>query len=535
MLLGFSFKISAKNPASAENELLLQKLDSVISINENLMESKERRIDGLRHALSTLKADNEKLGVMSRLYDEYLVFDSDSALCYATECARLASRVAPANYSLQTKWKLNQAFIYIVQGLYDCAMLLLESIDSSRLAPELKAEYYNVMEYAYSMRSIYLESNPQMQKEDFKKAYQYLDSICMLDLPQCDKWLWVPIAKNIFSEDSKIDMTSVERLRQSVESGFSPSRENAINAYWLSRYYDSVGDESHKVRYLNIAAIYDATILNREIAALQELASWLFDNEELTRAYNYLLYSVNQANTYHNRYRMVSLSDVLPSVRDAYRAAIEKRDRRLSAMVLVLTVLSLILVGSIIFIVVEYHKLKRTRNALSLINDKLNSTIADRDKAINSFEEANKELSEANQQKLGLLAYAFKLTSMYINALEEYRKKLLKKYKVRHIDDLGTLINDPELVHELYQGFYEGFDKTVISIFPNFIEEYNQTVGDGSRISPESVAKSKTLNTKLRIYALRRLGINKSSEIAEMLNVSIRTVYNNRNKSTVED
>ena len=124
---------------------------------------------------------------------------------------------------------------------------------------------------------------------------------------------------------------------------------------------------------------------------------------------------------------------------------------------------------------------------------------------------------------------------MYINALEEYRKKLLKKYKVRHIDDLGTLINDPELVHELYQGFYEGFDRTVISIFPNFIEEYNQTVGDGSRISPESVAKSKTLNTKLRIYALRRLGINKSSEIAEMLNVSIRTVYNNRNKSTVED
>ena len=90
MLLGFSFKISAKNPALAENELLLQKLDSVISINENLMESKERRIDGLRHALSTLKADNEKLGVMSRLYDEYLVFDSDSALCYATECARLA-------------------------------------------------------------------------------------------------------------------------------------------------------------------------------------------------------------------------------------------------------------------------------------------------------------------------------------------------------------------------------------------------------------------------------------------------------------
>lgn len=535
MLVGFSLAAAATDSALAANEAMLQKLDSVIANNRDLVEKKELRIDGLRHALSILKSDSEKLGVMSQLYDEYLVYDSDSALNYATECARLASIVAPADIEMQTEWKLNKAFIYIVQGLYDRAMPLLESINSSSLSPDMKAEYYNVMEYAYSMRSIYLESNEQMRREDVTKAYQYLDSIRMLDLPQRDKWLWVPITRNIFSDDYKPDAASVERLRQSVDKGFAPSRDNAINAYWLARYYDNAGNEELKTRYLAIAAIYDATIINREIAALQELASSLFVNGQLTRAYNYLLYSVQQANTYHNRYRMVSLSDVLPAVRDAYRTEIEKRDSRLSAMVLVLAALSLVLVCSIVFIVWEYRKLKRTRNTLSLINDKLNSTIADRDKAIEDLELANNRLTEANQQKLGLLAYAFKLTSMYINALEEYRKKLLKKYKVRHIDDLGTLINDPELVYELYQGFYEGFDKTVLSIFPDFIEEYNQTVGEANRVAPESVAKSKTLNTKLRIYALRRLGINKSSEIAEMLNVSIRTVYNNRPKSASDD
>ena len=60
------------------------------------------------------------------------------------------------------------------------------------------------------------------------------------------------------------------------------------------------------------------------------------------------------------------------------------------------------------------------------------------------------------------------------------------------------------------------------------MEYYNKTAGEEAYVSPESIAKTKTLNTKLRIYALRRLGINKSAEIAEMLNVSIRTVYNNR-------
>ena len=134
-----------------------------------------------------------------------------------------------------------------------------------------------------------------------------------------------------------------------------------------------------------------------------------------------------------------------------------------------------------------------------------------------------------------MLAYAFKLTTQYINALEGYRKKLLKKYKVKQIDDLGILINDPELIKEQYQGFYESFDKTVLSIYPDFIEEYNKTVGDDGRISPEVIAKSKTLNTKLRIYALRRLGISKSAEIAEMLNVSIRTVYNNRTGNTPDE
>ena len=58
--------------------------------------------------------------------------------------------------------------------------------------------------------------------------------------------------------------------------------------------------------------------------------------------------------------------------------------------------------------------------------------------------------------------------------------------------------------------------------------DYNATVDDSDKVSPESVAKSGTLNTKLRIHALRRLGVTKSADIARMLNLSIRTVYNNR-------
>ena len=119
--------------------------------------------------------------------------------------------------------------------------------------------------------------------------------------------------------------------------------------------------------------------------------------------------------------------------------------------------------------------------------------------------------------------------------MEDYRKKLLRKYKARKIDDLGILINDPELIKEQYQVFYENFDKAVLSIFPDFIEEYNSTVGEDDKVSRQSTMKTETLNTKLRIHALRRLGISKSADIAKMLNLSIRTVYNNRVNSGISD
>ncbi len=525
----------AASPAEKENIFLLQQLDSIIANNNNLVKEKEIRISGLRETLKKAKTNSERLGITRQLYNEYLVFDSDSALHYATETRKIVERSMPEDYDLLTEWKLNEAFIYTVQGLFDITMELLEGIDSSRLSNEMKSKYFGSLSYIYSQRSIYLGANPKMSKEDLSKANQYRDSIQSMGLIENADLLWVPIAFAIDRDGANPSDVEISGLKTAVDASTGASRENAINSYWLARYYEALGDTENMVKYKTKAAINDALIVNREIAAIQELASYLFEKGDLNRAYNYLVYTVDQANRYHNRFRMVSLSNVLPTVRDAYREELEKRDHRLSIYVIILGILSLILICSIIFIVLEFAKLKKMRNLLKDANNELKLSINERDEAIAGLEKANSDLNEANKQKLSLLAYAFKLTTQYINALEGYRKKLLKKYKVKQIDDLGILINDPELIKEQYQGFYEGFDKTVLSIYPDFIEEYNRTVTEDNRVSAESITKTKTLNTKLRIYALRRLGISKSAEIAEMLNVSIRTVYNNRGGNTPDE
>ena len=537
IIFSFIFCISDDAKASSRNvnDVLLQQLDSIIANHQPLVEEKEIRISGLRNTLGKARTDAERLGICRQLYDEYLVFDSDSALRYAGEAERIVAKSMPGDYDQLTYWKLNEAFIYTVQGLFDTTMKLLRTIDSSKLGTEMKSMYFGSMSYLYSLRSIYLQSNKDMWREDVRKANEYRDSIYAQNLPESSDWQWLPVATALDAERSDLADIDISSLKITVDNSTGASRKNAINSYWLSRYYEATGDMESMVRYKTKAAINDALIVNREIAALQELASYLFEKGDLNRAYNYLLYTVEQANLYHNRYRMVNLSDVLPTVRNAYRDDLEKRDKRLSVFVIILAMLSIVLLVSILFIVFEFNKLKKMRNLLKDANHELQSSINKRNEAISGLEKANAELNEANKQKLGLLAYAFKLTTQYINALEEYRKKLLKKYKVNRIDDLGILINDPELIKEQYQGFYEGFDKTVLSIFPDFIDEYNKTVGEESSFSAAAIAKTKTLNTKLRIYALRRLGISKSAEIAEMLNVSIRTVYNNRSVSVPDD
>ena len=531
IILCLPSEAKADNSPLVTNETLLSRLDSIIMGHESLVKEKEIRINGLRNTLAKTSNPNERLGLARQLYDEYLVFDSDSASLYASKARHLTERLHPADYDRIAQWKLNEAFIYTVQGLHDTAMRLLDTIDSSKLSPEMKSSYFGALAYLHSMRAVYVQQNHDMWKTDITKANAYRDSIQDLNLPPAEEWLWVPVATALDEECEDIRSVDITLLKNIVDNTTVPSRQNAINAYWVSRYYEALGDEENMLRYKTMAAIYDALIVNREIAALQEIASYLFEKGELNRAYNYLIYTVNQANLYHNRYRMVSLSDVLPTVRDAYRIELEKRDSRMRILVWILALVSVVLLGSVIFIIIEYRRLKKVRNLLKTANEELSQSINERDKAIASLETANSNLNEANKQKLGLIAYAFKLTAQYINAMEDYRKKLLKKYKGKKIEDLGLLINDPELVKEQYQGFYEGFDKTVLSIFPDFIEEYNNTAGADNRVAPESIAKTGTLNTKLRIYALRRLGVSKSADIAQMLNLSIRTVYNN-NKTT---
>ena len=57
----------------------------------------------------------------------------------------------------------------------------------------------------------------------------------------------------------------------------------------------------------------------------------------------------------------------------------------------------------------------------------------------------------------------------------------------------------------------------------NFVGKFNDLLQENEQILPK---KGELLNTELRIFALIRLGIEDSSQIAEFLRYSVNTIYN---------
>ncbi len=140
----------------------------------------------------------------------------------------------------------------------------------------------------------------------------------------------------------------------------------------------------------------------------------------------------------------------------------------------------------------------------------------------------NIELSESNQIKEEYIARFIKLCSTYINRLDAYRRMVNKKVSAGQIAELLKITRSQDALDEELEELYANFDTAFfLHLFPNFVGKFNDLLQENEQILPK---KGELLNTELRIFALIRLGIEDSSQIAEFLRYSVNTIYNYRAK-----
>ncbi len=99
--------------------------------------------------------------------------------------------------------------------------------------------------------------------------------------------------------------------------------------------------------------------------------------------------------------------------------------------------------------------------------------------------------------------------------------------RLQQIAELLKITRSQDALDEELEELYANFDTAFLHLFPNFVGKFNDLLQENEQILPK---KGELLNTELRIFALIRLGIEDSSQIAEFLRYSVNTIYNYRAK-----
>lgn len=156
-------------------------------------------------------------------------------------------------------------------------------------------------------------------------------------------------------------------------------------------------------------------------------------------------------------------------------------------------------------------ELSDSNTQLSSLNDALNLL--------------NTRLIDTNKQRERLAKLYIDLCAKFIDRLSKFELLVRRKIKVGQVNDLLNMTSSSRLSDEDAATFLLQFDTAFLDMYPSFIEEFNALLKPEEQVKP---AHSRSLTTELRIFALIRLGVKDSSEIASLLFYMPRTIYNYR-------
>lgn len=521
----------ATSDATAE---WLQRLDEVVAKREEINQQKRAHLSQMRMAGSTLSTLEEVYDLNCKIYDECFTFDSELAMEVADANLNIARQLK--DEEKEREWTLNKSFILASTGQLLEASNTIEVLEPQKLSRTLRLKYYDQMQYMYSHLSQYSWNKPLKEQYD-KKGQAYNDSIFPL-LQEGDKdYLWFNTWKLIYSDLER----AIAELKPIVDTMSLTTRDQAKLAYALARAYDIKADRENFVQYMCRSGIADLQAANQDIASIEEMAMVLYEEGDLARAYTYMNVCLETARIYNNLVRTVSIAPKMDKILASYA---ERDAEQRSRTRMLLTFLSVATVLLIVGVLISWRlrinvsrqrsqlresnqQLQLSQQQLAAVNDNLKEANQRLKKAMEQQESANKDLKEANFLKEEYIGYVFSLCSSYISKMDEYRKMVNRKAKVKQFDEILEMSGKATLVQDELKEFYQNFDALFLNIYPHFIEDFNSLLEPEERIEPR---KGELLNTDLRIYALVRLGISDSVKIAEFLHVSPQTVYNNRLK-----
>lgn len=521
---------------SSDVESILCRLDSVVELPQVWDGLKRHRLAELHKKQHQARTIDERYWFNKNLYDEYSVFNADSAMVYVNRNYEIAEQLGDEAKLIE--WEINRSFILAVTGLLKEAQDAIERIDPEKVPEDLRSQYYNQLAYLYSHYGQYLGDGHTSPTDYYVQSRLYQDSTFIHASKSDPLYLWYK-AWSVLRAPGAGRQEVIRELKADIDSTRMDSRVDAMKAYALARLYEFEGDEENRMKYLAISAICDVKIANKDIASLEELGKMMLAEEDIDRAYAYVNYCQQQAQSFNNRVRAVTLANIEKQIREEYSNRNQQQQMRLKIYLVVLATLLLILIFASLVIIRKNRSLRDSQASLSALNSELKDNLDTLSAMRESLEVTNSRLQEVNTElsavnnrlkesnliKEEYVGQMFTMCSNYINKMDNFRKLVLRKLKANQLDDLIELVDSNTMAQNELKEFYQQFDSIFLNMYPDFVKDFNELLRPEERIT---VRDNMSLNTELRIYALVRLGINDSVKIAALLHYSPQTVYNNR-------
>ena len=506
-----------------DEKKLLERIDYMIDNDQHYQDIKEKELKHLKQQALDAEDNKTRLLFLDSIYRAYSAYRYDSAYAYMKRGLELAEKCKDSYYI--TLNKINQASVLSVRGFYSKAEVLLQTLNPETMPYKLKLYYYFTYAWIYNYWESYAK-NSDFAAEFCTKKKHYMDLLLQNFKEDRKNTVYYNylLGERIYL-DEPTSRKSLTLFLKAMKMSPAKSRIHAMSAYGAARYYKLTGKFDLYEKYLVEASVSDGLCQLKETVALQKLAYYLFKKDENNSklAAKYIQHTMEDAQFFNNQLRMMEISNILPVIATANQQAAERsRARILTGFITVSAALIIIIILAFVNNR-QKNKLKKNKQEIEEQNRKQIEMNGQLSEMNNQLTELNQQLIETNIKRETYLRLFIDISAAYIDKLADYRKLVSRKIKANQAADLLKSLNTHKMEEEETQMFYNRFDKAFMELYPGFVTELNKLLLPESQLE---VPTTHTLTTEIRIYALMRLGVTDSQEIATLLHYSTQTIYN---------
>ena len=523
--------------AGSKTQQLRQKLDNLLEQRKALIDNKNKDINRLKKNLTTSENTLKRLQTYEQLFEEYYVFQFDSAMTYLNKGIKLAKETLNTYYYNSNT--ISKAELLSIGGLYSEAIHEIEQVDTTGLDKAQHFEYYFSLFRIHTYWADFCNDKTYTPTHRLK-AQEYLKKA----MPFCDEtdktyeYYLGEYAVFVLNNPQTARAHYVKAIKQLPQN----SRFYAMSCFALSGSYGNEGNTEKQEEFLLLSSIADIENCTMENFALQNLAMYIFEHnkDELDLAQQYIQTALEDAHFYNNRLRIIEISSKLPVIVSSYQQTLNQRNKVQMTAIIVISLLLLFLLSAVFYIVKQTKRLSLQQQELQKNNNQLSELNRQQKELNTQLHDLNALLVDTNRKRERLAKLYIDLCAKYIARLKKQQTLVKRKIKANQITELLSQLSSERLSEEDAATFLSRFDKAFLDLYPDFTEELN------SLLLPEGQIQNKSTDeftTEQRIMALIRLGVKESAEIADLLFYSPQTIYNYRsvlkgkaiNKETFEE